>query len=412
MTENFDRKITARTRALPDRIGNSQPLGLILALLLAGACGGDRNSAPANDPGELGPYPVGVRTLGFDDRSRPNDQASHGPRHLVTEVWYPADPSARGAPKDPVLGFVPESIASFVRVLLGDQIGALDAETGAVRDAPIAVGDGPYPLIGLSHGNTSVRFQNFSLAEHLASHGFVVIAPDHIGNAIFTLRADGSVAIFNPLLIPAEYFDRVQDMRFLFDTFVALSTDDPTGFFTGAIALGSGVGMAGHSFGGTTTIAVADVEPRVVAAMPMAAEVVPVLSRPYRAPSLQWVAQEDRTVGLTALEANRQLFERLGGPRILAEFRDGGHFTFTDGCRYLSSLFQGDGCGTGTRWPDGSTFEFVSPDIALPLLNREATAFFRWTLKGETEMLRFLQVAPSPRDLAWKTEALPTGEPR
>jgi predicted dienelactone hydrolase len=37
-----------------------------------------------------------------------------------------------------------------------------------------------------------VRFQSYFLCEHLASHGFVVVAPDHIGNTTIDLVFPGT----------------------------------------------------------------------------------------------------------------------------------------------------------------------------------------------------------------------------
>ena len=49
---------------------------------------------------------------------------------------------------------------------------------------PVADG-GPYPLALYSHGSSGQRFVASGNAELLASHGFVVAAPDHTGNTAF-----------------------------------------------------------------------------------------------------------------------------------------------------------------------------------------------------------------------------------
>lgn len=41
---------------------------------------------------------------------------------------------------------------------------------------------GPFPLVVYSHGNGGLRYVSAFLTEHLASHGFIVVAPDHVGN--------------------------------------------------------------------------------------------------------------------------------------------------------------------------------------------------------------------------------------
>ena len=49
----------------------------------------------------------------------------------------------------------------------------------AIADAPVAEG-GPYPLVVLSHGFGLNPEWYHDLAEHLATHGFVVVAPEHL----------------------------------------------------------------------------------------------------------------------------------------------------------------------------------------------------------------------------------------
>ncbi len=54
---------------------------------------------------------------------------------------------------------------------------------GVVRRPPAA---GDFPLVIYSHGNGGLRYVSAFLTEHLASHGFVVMAPDHTGNTAST----------------------------------------------------------------------------------------------------------------------------------------------------------------------------------------------------------------------------------
>ena len=53
--------------------------------------------------------------------------------------------------------------------------------------------DGPYPLIVFSHGNGGLGVQSFFLTEYLASHGYVVVCPDHTGNSLLTELPGGVV---------------------------------------------------------------------------------------------------------------------------------------------------------------------------------------------------------------------------
>ena len=108
-------------------------------------------TATALDPAAPGPYPVGVTELTFERASTTTGE----PRVLKTLIWYPA---AASATEDPAL-------------------------KGA-RDAPLASNDLPLPMILFSHGSGGMPWQSTYFTAHLASYGFVVVAPPHPGNTI------------------------------------------------------------------------------------------------------------------------------------------------------------------------------------------------------------------------------------
>jgi predicted dienelactone hydrolase len=111
----------------------------------------------------------------------------------------------------------------------------------------------PSPLVVISHGLGSSPNDFSYLAEHLASYGFAVAVPEHIGsdtkhvNSILDGRATGDVS-------PVEFVDRPLDVKYLLDELTRLSSSDPT--FQGRLNLQQ-IGMIGHSFGGYTSLALA-----------------------------------------------------------------------------------------------------------------------------------------------------------
>lgn len=66
-------------------------------------------------------------------------------------------------------------------------------------------------------------------------------------------------------------------------------------------------------------------------------------------------------------------------------------------------------CGEGERIDGGEPFRFIEPSIALPILNRTAVAFFRWTLKGDTAMVARLAENPDPAWVTYRAAGLPPG---
>jgi predicted dienelactone hydrolase len=108
-----------------------------------------------------GPHPVGVRSLTAD-----------GEPPMETTVWYPASGGARADGSTTY----PYEINMFGP----DRAIALATDEGhALRNAPYDQSAGPFPLVVLSPGFAIGSSSYAWLAEHLASHGFVVISPEH-----------------------------------------------------------------------------------------------------------------------------------------------------------------------------------------------------------------------------------------
>lgn len=104
------------------------------------------------------------------------------------------------------------------------------------------------PVIVLSHGFGLVRTDLRYLAEHLASHGYVVAALEHPGSNITANKGISS-------LKPQEFVARPQDVSFVIDELEKLNqaTDNP---LQGKLATNK-VMVVGYSFGGTTALALA-----------------------------------------------------------------------------------------------------------------------------------------------------------
>ena len=116
------------------------------------------------DPFARGPFPVGVRTTTLTDAAR-------GGRRLPLEVWYPATDAHAG-----------QDTVDPTRDRYEMLPGLPSVSQDAVRDA--AARQGPFPLVAFSHGYGGHRRQSTFLCTHLASHGYVVAAPEHVGNTV------------------------------------------------------------------------------------------------------------------------------------------------------------------------------------------------------------------------------------
>ncbi len=333
-------------------------LALFLVLTVALAACGDGSDAPppAADPLVAGPYPVGVTRVELFDEAQGRTQ--------LTEVWYPAAESARGQAPAPAESYLPEGLEAIAENATIPLVG--------VRDAELA-GDAPFPLIAFSHGNGGIRFQNVFQCEHLASHGYIVVAPDHQGNTFFDSSVPQSeLVIARPL-----------DIRFLLDSFADFS-DDAGSPFEGWVDPSVGFGVTGHSFGAFTALAAADQDDRIVAVMPLTFG-IPV-SESYAAPTFLMLGTEDKTIGLAGNANVRATYEQVRRPRFIAEVVDAGHYSFTFACQVgLAGPWNGDGCGNAARFGNGLPFTFTEDMRVWDIVNGYSAAFFGRYMKGIEE---------------------------
>lgn len=190
--------------------------------ILLAACAPETAPAPFYAPDTLGPALIGTEEV-----------ETEGPGGLVlpTQLWFPASSADEG------------SYYEYDDLIAGT----------ALEDGVPAC-EAPLPVLIFSHGNGGVRFQSIFFTERLASHGLLVAAPDHVGNTFF----DNST----PRVELMER--RPQDVAAVFDQLIALS-EDPDSLIYGCVDADAGYIVAGHSFGGYTSLAVAGADLDVVA---------------------------------------------------------------------------------------------------------------------------------------------------
>lgn len=383
------------------RSGRTRTRGLVSCLLLAGLVGACRPGQVPNEPADtdlaappdalapdvVGPYAVGFSTARV---SRPDLD------DLVLEVWYPATPDDTDT-VDPY------------------EEGVLSLAGGAWRDAPVDARGAPYPVVAFSHGFGGIRFQSAYLTEFLASHGLVVVAPDHKGSTLMDLDPDHSadVAVRRPRDI-SDAVDAVRD-----------------GVIDGLDVDAERFAMVGHSFGAWTALAVggglldgaafeqvcatedhaacdffvgqhfnaADAA-RFATPDPRAAVTV------MLAPGA-WYAFSPDGSGLSGVRAPLVLggtrdsdlpyeaetvgtYAALGSPKALGSLEGAGHWGFSNMC----DLIPFDDCA-------GTERDYMDPMRVRELVDSRVLAHIRANLLGREEDRAWLV---GTEDMAWESE--------
>lgn len=138
------------------------------------------------------------------------------------------------------------------------------SDAGRERLVPIKVhlpaGEGPFPIVIVSHGAGGTWDANFAQSQHLATHGFAVLALEHVGSnrEVFT-RTIRLLKNMREMTRDAnEVLGRPKDVSFALDQ--AERWNESHAELRGKLDL-ERVGMLGHSYGSYTTLAVCGMRP-------------------------------------------------------------------------------------------------------------------------------------------------------
>lgn len=240
---------------------------VVMVLVLGGYIGyvAIRSAQPVTLPPPTGPFPVGRTVVDWTDHSRTDPLAPHPglARELSVWLWYPASPGPGAQP-------APYAPGAWAALHLGGVAGL--AETGfdnvrvhAFADVPVAAGR--FPVVVLEPGLGFAAPQYTTVAENLASHGYLVagVTPTYSANltvlngqTVSASEAGNPPAFDNADLHAGQAQtagDRLIDVWAADARFAAAQTAalDTGGRFAGHVDSAATV-YFGHSFGGAAAL--------------------------------------------------------------------------------------------------------------------------------------------------------------
>lgn len=358
------------------------------------ACSEKTTTTPAEEVAALGPFAVGY----YETQLSYAPVAGEAPRRLDLRIWYPAQLAGEGLADYRVGGIV-------------------SVDHDLARAVPRPAPGGAYPLVVYSHGFGGNGLLAYPYAERFASHGWVLVAPDHRGNTTLDFLDDTTAPLARVNV------DRPHDVSAVIDA-AAAGFDGPLE----DLSVGTDrVFVMGHSYGAFTSFAAAGVDldvmhleqdcaqvdcdlyaepdlraalgafgdPRVAAIAPQAPSIVEAFVEgalpDLEVPVLLQSARRDVTT--PHFEQAVPTWDGLDHPEdVWLQLPEGGHLSFVSICDDLSPALleaaqpgaQEDGCG-----PD-----FPPVATTVPLLVTHTLGFARLHVLGE-ERFRSLFDAPA-----------------
>jgi len=298
-------------------------------------------------PQPTGPFAVGRVTCDWID-------ATH---ELFAWIWYPATPTQ---PSQATSDYLPPSWRSAVehqRGTLLTQFLTRDlsrVRTHSMRDAKISDQQPSYPVVVMRAGLSGLVTGYTSLAEDLASHGYVVVGFDAPYRTSVVVFPDGRVIERAPqnnldaLGGPEQEqraFELVHawsaDIGFALDQLEQLNTSDPSGKFRGRLDM-QRVGVFGHSLGGATALQFFHDDSRCKAGIdvdgaPLGSVITEGVTQPFMflLSDHSWEPERETRPVMANI---RSIYDRQPGDRRLEiVIRGANHYMFSDDGAMLKS---------------------------------------------------------------------------
>lgn len=231
--------------------------------------------------------------------------------------------------------------------------------THSIGDAEVSPQQRSYPVVLMRAGLAALTIDYTSLAEDLASHGYVVVGFDAPYRSFVVVFPDGRVIARAPQNNADLGGGSVQehlanklvqawsaDMGFALDQLERLNTSDPSGKFLGRLDM-QRVGVFGHSLAGATALQFCHDDSRCKAGIdvdgaPLGSVIAEGVTQPFMFLLSDHAGESaDAQTPESIRQAGANIFsiyDRLPGDRrLMIKIRGAGHYMFSDDGAMLKS---------------------------------------------------------------------------
>lgn len=338
-------------------------LTIVLALTMLSACGKnsvtstqeeipkpENSSTSAQDefPKPVGSYTVGRTQMDFKYKASDNSE-----RELTALFFYPSD-SSEGKPTAEYAFPEFHSLRDELLVRLGataggEQLFDSNFKTGSYDDLALSEKEKQYPVLFFVHGAGAYPQQGTLFSQDLASSGYIVVSIGHAESGVYKLKDGRTVgmteefmdeltkygmeaAALTPPEIVTEKLEeekaieiarkltsapeavkfakyavlQSEDVSYVADSLYKMNVGDIESMFKGRLQLEIGMGVFGHSFGGTTAAIVSRDDDRFVGGVNLDGNMLGALDSDLKKPFMQLGTVLAYNTNAFLLESNSQ----------------------------------------------------------------------------------------------------------